>query len=59
MAVHNAFMASAVRDEIPGAEVVRVSMPMTPVDVPPSACALCASVWESRRTSAWSARSGC
>jgi glycosyltransferase involved in cell wall biosynthesis len=34
-AVHNRFMADAVRAEVPAAEVLRVSMPMTPVAVPP------------------------
>jgi glycosyltransferase involved in cell wall biosynthesis len=33
-AVHNAFMAEAVRAEVPGAATVRVAMPVTPAPVP-------------------------
>jgi glycosyltransferase involved in cell wall biosynthesis len=35
VAVHNAFMADAVRAEVPDAEVVLVAMPVTPVRVAP------------------------
>jgi glycosyltransferase involved in cell wall biosynthesis len=34
-AVHNAFMAEAVRDEAPGTEVVRIAMPVERARVPP------------------------
>jgi glycosyltransferase involved in cell wall biosynthesis len=37
VAVHNAFMARAVRDEVPGADVVEVAMPMEPRTVAPGA----------------------
>lgn len=33
VAVHNEFMAAAVRAEVPGAEVVRIPMPMRPLPV--------------------------
>ena len=33
VAVHNAFMAEAIASEVPGAEVVRVPMPMQPLPV--------------------------
>ena len=35
VAVHNGFMADAVRAEVPDAEVVRVAMPVAPVSVAP------------------------
>ena len=39
VAVHNAFMAAAVREEVPGAEVVRVPMPMEAATVGAAAVA--------------------
>ena len=38
-AVHNAFMAAAVRDEVPDAEVARIPMPAARVEVRPAAVA--------------------
>jgi glycosyltransferase involved in cell wall biosynthesis len=37
VAVHNEFMAAAVSDEVPAAEVVRIPMPIEPVAVAPGA----------------------
>ena len=39
VAVHNVFMAEAVRAEVPSAEVVRVAMPVEPLRVVPGAAA--------------------
>jgi len=39
VAVHNAFMAEAVRADVPTAEVVRVAMPVEPLAVVPGAAA--------------------
>jgi len=39
IAVHNDFMAEAVRAEVPGAEVVHIPMPMTPLPVDEAAVA--------------------
>jgi glycosyltransferase involved in cell wall biosynthesis len=39
VAVHNEFMAEAVRAEVPGAEVVRIPMPMRPLPVDDAAVA--------------------
>jgi glycosyltransferase involved in cell wall biosynthesis len=39
VAVHNAFMAEAVRTEVPSADVVRVAMPVEPLPVAPGAAA--------------------
>jgi glycosyltransferase involved in cell wall biosynthesis len=39
VAVHNAFMAGAVRDEVPDADVLEVAMPVRPLPVPPGAAA--------------------
>jgi glycosyltransferase involved in cell wall biosynthesis len=39
IAVHNEFMAAAIRDEVPGARVVRVRMPAAAVEVAPEAVA--------------------
>ena len=39
VAVHNGFMAAAVRAEVPGSEVAQVAMPMEPLAVAPGAAA--------------------
>jgi glycosyltransferase involved in cell wall biosynthesis len=37
VAVHNDFMARAIAEEVPGADVVRIPMPMAPLPVAPAA----------------------
>ena len=50
VAVHNAFMADAVRAEVPDADVSEVPMPIAVTASRPSACARCARGSGSRRT---------
>ena len=60
VAVHNAFMAAGVREEVPGAEVARIPMPATGARVSPEAVrALRGAARPRSRAISWSAASAC
>ena len=59
VAVHNAFMADAVREEVPEAAVVRIPMAASGPRCPRKGCGPFATGWDCARTTSWWAASAC